>query len=239
VRSTDDLLLRPAREDDADAVGEVYLASRRGARMPAPVHTDDEVRSWLASRLRTDETWLAEVGGVVAGYARLAGAWLDDLYVAPSYAGQGVGTGLLDVAKALRPEGFCLWVFESNEPARRFYAARGLVELQRTDGRGNEEKAPDIMTAWPGAEPLAFLRRLVDQVDAELGPLLERRSTLTAAIQRVKPVGGQAGRDPERERQIALLMAEHAPGLGAERLQRILHTIITESLDAAGPGSAT
>ena len=233
MRFTDELLLRPARRDDSGAVTDVYLASRRAAAMPAPVHTEPEVRDWLATRLSADETWVAEGDGVVVGYARLSGEWLDDLYVAPSYAGQGVGTALLDLIKSLRPDGFCLWVFEQNQLARDFYAHRGLVELQRTDGSGNEERAPDIMTAWPGPEPLVFLRRLVDQVDAELGPLLERRSTLTAAIQRIKPVGGQAGRDPERERQIALLMAEHAPRLGAERLQRIVHTIITESLDAA------
>jgi len=224
VRSTDDLLIRPAVDGDAAAVREVYLTARRAAPMPDPA--SEEVAG-------SGETWVAEVGGVVRGYARLAGDWLDDLYVVPAYAGQGIGTALLDLVKSLRPGGFCLWVFEVNVPARRFYAHRGLVELQRTDGAANDEQAPDIMTVWPGKQPLAFLRRLVDQVDAELGPLLERRASLTAAIQRVKPVGGQAGRDPERERQIAELMAEHAPRLGAERLQRIIHTIITESLDAA------
>jgi len=224
VRSIDDVLIRRAVDDDADAVQEVYLTARRAAPMPDPAQ--EQVA-------RSGETWVAEVGGVVRGYTRLAGDWLDDLYVAPAYAGQGIGTALLDLVKSLRPGGFCLWVFETNEPARRFYAHRGLVELQRTDGTANDDQAPDIMTAWPGEQPLVFLRRLVDQVDAELGPLLERRASLTAAIQRVKPVGGHAGRDPERERQIAELMAEHAPRLGAERLLRIIHTIIAESLDAA------
>jgi len=45
-----------------------------------------------------------------------------------------------------------------------------------------------------------------------------------------------AARDPDRERQIAAAMALRAPELGEERLTRIVHTIITESLDAAVDG---
>jgi chorismate mutase len=137
---------------------------------------------------------------------------------------------LLDVVKSLRPDGFCLWVFESNAPARRFYARRGLVELERTDGSANEERSPDVRLAWPGADPLAFLRGLVDDVDAQLGDLLARRAALTAAIQPFKP---STTRDPARERAVAEALAERAPALGVDRLERIAQVIISESLDAA------
>ncbi|HEY0950184.1 GNAT family N-acetyltransferase [Nocardioides sp.] len=224
------LLLRPATEADAPAVAAVHLASRSAAAMPPPVHDDDEVRHWLAERLREDEVWVADQDERVVGYARLAGAWLDDLYVLPDRAAAGVGSALLEVVKARRPEGFCLWVFEANEPARRFYARRGLVELERTDGSGNEEQAPDIRMAWPGSDPLAFFRGLIDEVDAQLGDLLARRAALTRAVQ---PHKSDPARDPAREREIAEAMARRAPELGADRLARIVHTIITESLDAA------
>ena len=234
VRSTD-LLIRRANPDDAPAVAEVFLAARKAAipAMPALVHTDDEVRYWLTARLAgPDEIWVAESDGMVVGYARVANDWLDDLYVAPGHTGAGIGTALLGLAKSVRPEGFSLWVFESNQGARRFYERHGLVELLRTDGADNEEKSPDVRLAWPGERPLEFLRRLVDGVDDDLASLLQRRASLTAAIQRYKPVAGHAGRDAERERQIAERMAPVAPRLGAERLQRIIHSIITESLDA-------
>ena len=228
---TEEVLLRPAHEGDAAAIADIHLASRREAAMPPPVHTDEEVGSWLAGRLQSDdEVWLAEVSGVPAGYARMTETWLDDLYVAPPFAGQGVGSALLDLVKARRPQGFCLWVFESNEPARRFYAARGFVELERTDGSGNDERSPAIRLAWPGAEPLAVFRRQIDEVDAELGDLLARRAALTAAVQ---PLKDDPERDPAREQAIAETMARRAPALGPDRLKRIVHTIITESLDAA------
>ena len=171
-RRIETLVLRPATEADAAAVATVHLASRAAAAMPPSVHDDDDVRRWLAGRLREDgdaEAWVADQGGLVVGYARLTGTWLDDLYVLPEHARQGVGSALLEVVKARRPDGFCLWVFEVNEPARRFYARHGLVELERADGTANEERAPDIRMVWPGADPLRFLRGLIDEVDEEGG----------------------------------------------------------------------
>jgi GNAT superfamily N-acetyltransferase/chorismate mutase len=226
-----DLVLRPAEPEDAESVAAVHLAARAAAAMPPGVHSDDEVRAWLAGRLREDEVWLAEVEGSVVGYARMTDTWLDDLYVVPDHAGAGVGSALLDLVKARRPRGFCLWVFEMNGPARRFYEHHGLVELEHTDGSGNEERSPDLRMAWPGNDPLAFFRAMIDDVDAVLGDLLARRAALTAAVQAHK---SDRTRDLQRERQIAEAMAERAPALGPDRLARIVHVIITESLDAAG-----
>lgn len=144
------MIVRPAVPEDAAAVAEVQLASRRAAAMSPGIHTDDEVRAWLAARLLQDEVWVAEVDGLVVGYARFTETWLDDLYVLPAHAGAGVGSALLDVVKALRPRGFGLWVFEVNEPARAFYLRRGLVERERTDGSANEEREPDIKMVWRG-----------------------------------------------------------------------------------------
>jgi chorismate mutase/GNAT superfamily N-acetyltransferase len=243
-----DLSLRRARDDDADSIVAVYLAARREAAMPPGIHPDHEVRAWLASRLGADEVWVAETpvtgetpetpetpSGRLAAYARMTETWLDDLYVAPDHARQGVGSALLDLVKSRRPDGFCLWVFEMNVPARAFYARHGLVELERTDGEGNEERAPDVRMAWPGQDPLAFFRGLIDDVDDQLGDLLARRVALTREVQQLKADGGSRRRDPERERQIAARLAARAPELGEERLARIVQAIVTQSLDAT-PG---
>ncbi len=228
---TPDATLRPAVADDLESLVSVHLSSRQAAAMPPGIQPEHQVRARLTQRLDRDEMWVADLGGEVSAYARFTQTWLDDLYVAPTHAGQGLGSALLDLVKAQRPGGFCLWVFETNQPARGFYARRGLVELERTDGSGNEEKQPDIRMAWPGIDPLGFFRGLIDEVDAELGDLLARRAALTRATQPHKPA---AERDPEREREIAEAMARRAPALGADRLHRIVHAIITESLDAAG-----
>ena len=143
-----DVTLRRADLVDAEAVAAVHLASRRAAPMPPSVHADAEALPWLTARLAEDEVWVAEAEGAVVGYLRLTPTWLDDLYVAPTHAGQGVGSMLLDLAKAVRPGGFSLWVFETNAPARAFYRRHGLVEREHTDGSDNEEKAPDLRMSW-------------------------------------------------------------------------------------------
>ncbi|MDR7253879.1 chorismate mutase/GNAT superfamily N-acetyltransferase [Nocardioides sp. BE266] len=227
------LALRPALAGDLDQVAEVHLAAREAAEpaMPRGVHTPDQVRAWVAGwDLTSYDVWLAEDGGEVVGYARSTPTWLDDLYVLPQAQGRGVGSALFDLVAAQRPDGFCLWVFESNQPARDFYRHRGCLELERTDGSGNEEHAPDIRVAWPGSDPLAFLRGLIDDTDLVLGDVLARRTALTRAVQAVKP---SADRDPAREAEIVRRVAAVVPELGEERVARIVDVIIAESLDAA------
>ncbi|UUW87623.1 GNAT family N-acetyltransferase [Nocardioides sp. WV_118_6] len=143
------LILRPARAADVAAMAAVQLAARAAAPMPPGIHGPDEVRAYLTARLGDSETWVAEDGERVVGYARFTRTWLDDLYVDPAHQGQGVGAALLDLVKARHPDGFSLWVFEQNLPARAFYAARGLLEREHTDGSENEERAPDLRMEWP------------------------------------------------------------------------------------------
>ncbi len=228
-----DVVLRPATPADLPALAEVHLAARRaaGEAFPPGVHADDEVRAWVGGwDLSAYDVWLAASGEQVAGYARCTPTWLDDLYVHPDHQGSGVGTALFELVTSLRPDGFCLWVFESNAPARAFYRGRGCLELERTDGAANEEGSPDIRVAWPGPDPVAFLRRLIDEVDLVLGDVLARRTALTRAVQAVKPSGE---RDPGREAEIARRVAAVAPDLGQDRVARIVDVIITESLDAS------
>lgn len=229
----DGLVLRPAGPADLAEVAELYIATRRDAlgQMPAPVHTDAEIRDWVARTGAEKETWVAEEDRIV-GFAVLDGDWLDSLYVGPDRQGAGIGTALLEVVKAQRPDGFGLWVFASNASGRGFYRRHGLIELEHTDGSGNEERSPDVRMIWPGREPLRFLRSQIDAVDDELAVLLARRFALTATVQGFKDTPGRQGRDPDREAEIAARMAAHAPGLGAAAIGRIMHTVIEESLEA-------
>ena len=239
--------LRPGVQDDLPAVAELYLEVRRAAvpHMPPGVHPDDDVRRWVTSwDLGTHDVWLAEGDGTLVGFATLTATWLESLYVAPSAQRSGVGSALLEVAKADRPDGFGLWVFESNVPAREFYARHGLVELERTDGSGNEERQPDVKMVWPGADPVRYYRAMIDEVDLLIGDALARRAALTRVVQEhkreesavVDPAGDPA-RDAAREREIVARVAALVPELGEERVARIMHAVISESLDAARDGS--
>ncbi len=228
-----EVLIRPAGADDAPAMADVHVDCRQAnvGSMPPMVHSRETTRRWMRGRLEGDSSgWVAERDGRVVGYLVITGDWVDDLFLAPDETGQGIGAALLDLAKTQRSHGLCLWVFETNHGARRFYRRHGFIELEATDGSGNAEHAPDVRMAWPGADPLAFLRRLIDDVDDQFGDPLVRRVALTRAVQDLKD---DRSRDPGREREIVARLAARVPELGEDRIARIVHAIITESLDAA------
>ncbi|XRQ02814.1 chorismate mutase [Actinomadura welshii] len=94
----------------------------------------------------------------------------------------------------------------------------------------------ELHVALPPAGALTTLaeaRAAIDDLDAALATLLEHRAALAAAVQRLKPVGGFAGRDPGRERRIVEAMAVRAPSLGPEHLTRVMNAVIEAGLDAA------
>ena len=144
--------VRRGTDDDARPAADLYLRARRAAAgaIPPGVHGDDDVREWFRSHVVPDsELWVAEdPPGALTGVLVLDGEWLDQLYVEPALTGRGIGSALLAHAKRERPGGLRLWTFVSNTGAQRFYARHGFVEVRRTDGRANEEHAPDILFAW-------------------------------------------------------------------------------------------
>lgn len=237
-----DLRIRPATDADLPDIAELYLATRADAvpAMPPIARTPDEVRHYVAHWDLGDpvsrEVWVAEDDLGLAGFAVLKADWLDALYVGPDRQGSGVGSALLDLVRGLRPRGFGLWVFVSNAPARAFYRRHGLIELEATDGSGNQEGAPDLHLVWPGEDAVTFLRTQIDATDRELAEVLARRFALTAGIQHQKEAAGlgagHAGRDPEREREIVERMVAHAPGLATSALATIMDAVISESLTA-------
>jgi GNAT superfamily N-acetyltransferase len=155
--------LRPARGNDAGDCASVYLRSRRFALPDVPVvHDDGDVRRWMADEViaHADVT-VAEVDGMVVGLmvldpdpsrgTRRRSGWIEQLYLDPAWLGRGLGDQFVERAKAALPDGLQLWTFQVNAPAQRFYERHGFEAVERTDGAGNEERAPDVRYSWPGS----------------------------------------------------------------------------------------
>jgi GNAT superfamily N-acetyltransferase len=147
-----EVTIRQAQPDEWSALADLYSDARRAAvpQMPPAVHSDEEHRDYYRRHVFEGDghtVWVAEGAGGLLGVAICTATFLDGLYVRADLKGQGIGSLLLDVVDATHPQGYELWVFESNLGARRLYERRGLVEVERTDGSGNEEQAPDIRMA--------------------------------------------------------------------------------------------
>ena len=147
-----EVVVREALPEEWAAVADLYSDARRAAvpQMPPAMHTDEEHRGYYRRHVFEGDghtVWVAEGGGEILAFAVCTPTFLDGLYVRPDLKGHGLGSLLLDVVDATHPDGYELWVFESNLGARRLYESRGLVEVERTDGSANEERAPDIRMA--------------------------------------------------------------------------------------------
>ena len=148
--------LRAATVADAVSVSEVYLNSRKQLVAFAPLaHDDDDVRGWIR------ETLVPAGGVIVATVAeRIVGmlaisrddayGWIDQLYVDPEWIGKGVGSALLEHAKAHLGPPIRLYTFQENHRSRHFYEGRGFTALAFGDGSGNEERRPDVLYEWTG-----------------------------------------------------------------------------------------
>jgi GNAT superfamily N-acetyltransferase len=150
--------LRRGTGADANIAAEVYLRARRHAvpEIPPPAHPDDEVRQWMHRALDEHEAWLAVADdGTLLGLMVLDGDWVEQLYMDPAWTGRGLGTRFVELAKQRRPGGLQLWTFASNARAQRFYERHGFTVEERTDGSGNEEKAPDLRYVWRPPAPEA------------------------------------------------------------------------------------
>ena len=144
--------IRLAGTHDIDTIADVFVASFAGLTFLPKLHTDADTRRWIREEMvPRHEVWVAELEGEIVGFAALSGDLLSHLYVHPAAQRRGVGTALLGLVKAERPNGFRLWTFQRNEAARRFYERNGCQIVQLTDGSGNEEKEPDVLYEWVGA----------------------------------------------------------------------------------------
>ena len=147
--------VRPARVDEKEALARLFVPCRNEIEYLPPV--PDEHLGLIADELfaRHEDVWLAEEDGVLLGFLAIRHSvnndWetLEKLYVDPPEQGRGVGAVLLDRAKALRPEGLQLWVFQKNTGAIRFYERHGFRLVKLTDGADNSEREPDALYRWP------------------------------------------------------------------------------------------
>jgi putative acetyltransferase len=144
-------LYRLALRKDARRLHDIRRRSILG--LAPPMMPAAEAHAWalklklagMAQKLRELEVWVAELDGIVVGWGAIRDGVLEGLYVAPEFAGQGVGAGLLDMLEGLiRDRGFPSMRAEASVNARGFYLRRGY--------RGAGAQAAN--GAWPIAKEL-------------------------------------------------------------------------------------
>jgi ribosomal protein S18 acetylase RimI-like enzyme len=142
--------IRRASPEDFRRLAEIHVLARYDMTYLPHVHSFVSVERWQRDILLPRQlVWVAEVDGVVVGYASLHDGFLTNLYVHPGHQGQGIGARLLAEVRASARDGLQLWVFQANRGAIRFYERHGASTVRVTDGSQNEEKLPDRLMRLP------------------------------------------------------------------------------------------
>lgn len=141
------LHLRPYRDEDAAATLAVFRRAIRG--LASRDYTAEQVEAWAspdidpdvwAQRRRARRTQVAEVDGRVVGFTDVdADGYVDMLFVDPGVARRGVGSALLDWARATATElGADELTTHASLTARPVFEAHGftVVAEQRPVLRG-------------------------------------------------------------------------------------------------------
>ena len=146
------ITLRQAAPSDGHAIATLFMASRRDALPYLPeLHSDDDTLDHFTNVVPSRcSVWLAEESDRLVGFM----AWntetkhVDHLYLLPGTYRRGIGTTLLDKAKALSKGKIQLYAFQKNTRARAFYEHHGFQPIWFGDGTENEENEPDVLYEW-------------------------------------------------------------------------------------------
>jgi GNAT superfamily N-acetyltransferase len=144
------IALRPGRPADAPALVAIHRAALDTA-LPglARPWTEAETLAWFAGELLARcRTIVAEQAGQPVGYLARKGDEVLHLYVTPALHRQGIGTTLLETARAAAPGGLTLTCFRRNRAALAFYGRRGFRAIASRDATANAEGEPDVILAW-------------------------------------------------------------------------------------------
>jgi putative acetyltransferase len=143
------MIICKASSAEATAIAQIHRKARQKAMPWLPILHTPEQELWFFSTvvLPIENVLIAREETRPVGFISSHQGWLNHLYIAPDRWGLGLGTRLLAAARS-DSDHFQLWVFQENMKARQFYYKHGFREREFTNGRGNEERVPDVRMEW-------------------------------------------------------------------------------------------
>jgi ribosomal protein S18 acetylase RimI-like enzyme len=124
-------IIRPARPDEYDEIGRVWMDSWVSTGLSEP---SNFLLAQLRARVRLEiekgwSLFVADDSGKLAAMLalHLPKLYLDQLFVAPEYQGNGLGRSLLAFTRQHLPDEIELRCVRENEKAWRWYEREGFV----------------------------------------------------------------------------------------------------------------
>lgn len=140
-------MIRACRPSDMDTILNIWLsASIKAHDFIAAGFWQSKLDDMRNIYLPASETRVYEAEGSVAGFYSLYENTLAAIFVAPEWQGKGLGSVLLDDAKARRGS-LQLTVYKANTPSIRFYEKHGFAALaEQLDEHSGH---PELVMSYP------------------------------------------------------------------------------------------
>lgn len=143
--------VRPMQPHETVAVVPLWRRSRIAAQPwleERMGHTpEDDLEFFCGHVVHENEIWVAAEESRVVGFLAIKGAHINYLYVDPPAQDRGIGTLLIDKARALSPNGLTLFTHQRNAKARAFYERRGFRAVAFGISPAPESE-PDVKYEW-------------------------------------------------------------------------------------------
>lgn len=137
----------PYQEGDAPELVRMWRASfEHGVGITDPHPIEDQLQYFLRDVVPHHAVRVVRDDGAIVAFLASTPESIAQLYVKVSHLGRGIGTRLVDQAKAESNGSLWLYTFARNLDARRFYERRGFVEVERESG--NMFKIEAIRYVW-------------------------------------------------------------------------------------------
>ena len=118
--------------DDAAELVKMWRTSFEygvGIRDPNPI--EGQLAFFLNEVVPTNQVQVVKREGVIVAFLASTTECVSQLYVRVQNIGQGLGTKLIEAAKAKSHGNLWLYTFARNTNARRFYERHGFIEVER------------------------------------------------------------------------------------------------------------
>jgi len=111
-------------------------------------HTLADARAFFRTKLLPAcEIWVAEQSGELLGVLAFEAPWIRHFAIFPGHQRQGIGTALLQRARASSPAEIRLYTFQRNDKARAFYEKHGFSAVAFGVSPAPELE-PDVLYHW-------------------------------------------------------------------------------------------
>ncbi len=141
------VIIRPAGLMGPSELADILAAANEQLEWLPQLYSSAEEIQLIGDMIDAGWVRVAHLDDEIVGWIGRKGTEIHALCLRPDMQGKGIARALMNDAKR-NAKKLGLWSYQANDRATRFYEAAGFLEVERTDGTGNDANLPDLRFEW-------------------------------------------------------------------------------------------